>query len=106
MLAAAADLPYRYSAGDDQQQGDYYNETSGRWDGALARKLSAYAVLAHLAAWQANYPDAPNYSKFVLDNYQPAPHDYISTATQHRKDSCNESKCKHVLILAGTGALK
>lgn len=80
MLAAAADLPYRYSSGDEQQQGDYYNETSGRWDGALARKLTAYAALAHLAAWQGNYPDVANYSKFVLDNYQRATNDYISTA--------------------------
>src|SRR5690606_15630478 len=52
MLAAAADLPYGYSVGDEQQQGDYYNEARTRWDGALARKLSAYAVLSHLAAWQ------------------------------------------------------
>ena len=80
MLAAAADLPYRYSDNDEQQQGDYYNETNGRWDGALARKLTAYAVLAHLAAWQGNYPDVANYSKFVLDNYQRATNDYISTA--------------------------
>ncbi|WP_257667487.1 RagB/SusD family nutrient uptake outer membrane protein [Parapedobacter tibetensis] len=79
MLAAALDLPYRYSASDEQQQGDYYNEDSGRWDGALARKLTAYAVLAHLAAWQGNYPDAANYSKFVLDDYARAGMGYIST---------------------------
>lgn len=79
MLAAAADLPYRYSAGDEQQQGNYYNETTGRWDGALARKLTAYAVLAHLAAWQGDYPSVANYSKFVIDNYQKATNDYIST---------------------------
>ncbi len=79
MLAAAANLPYRYSAGDEQQQGDYYNEFTSRWDGTLARKLSAYAVLAHLAAWQGNYPDAATYSKFVTDNYARATNDYIST---------------------------
>lgn len=80
MLRAAENLPYRYSANDEQQQGDYYNETNGRWDGALARKLSAYAVLAHLAAWQGNYADAAKYSKFVTDNYQLATNDYIGTA--------------------------
>ncbi len=79
MLAAAADLPYRYSDGDEQQQGNYYNEAPSRWDGALARKLSAYAVLAHLAAWQGNYPDAAIYSKFVMDNYQRGGNDFIST---------------------------
>ncbi|MFB5946830.1 RagB/SusD family nutrient uptake outer membrane protein [Albibacterium profundi] len=80
MAAAAELLPYRYSVGDEQQQGDYYNETSGRWDGALVRKLSAYAVLAHVAAWQGNYPDVATYSKFVTDNYERAGNGYISTA--------------------------
>lgn len=79
MLAAAADLPYIYSGGDEQQQGDYYNEARSRWDGTLARKLSVYAVLAHLAAWQGNYPDAATYSKFVTDNYGRGGNDYIST---------------------------
>lgn len=79
MLAAAADLPYGYSVGDEQQQGDYYNEARTRWDGALARKHTAYAVLAHLAAWQGNYPDAAIYSKFVMDNYPRGGNDYIST---------------------------
>ncbi len=67
--AAAADLPYRYSVNDPQQIGNYYNEAPTRWDGALARKLTAYALLAHVAAWQSNYPDAATYSKFVVDNY-------------------------------------
>ena len=80
MLAAAQDLPYRYSAGDEQQQGDYYNENSGRWDGALVRKLSAYAVLGHVAAWQSDYPNVAAYTKFVIDNYERAGMGYISTA--------------------------
>lgn len=68
LIAAAADLPYKYSANDVQQPGDYYNETETRWQGALARKLSAYAILAHVAAWEGNYPSVANYTKFVLDN--------------------------------------
>ncbi len=80
MLAAAQDLPYRYSSNDPQQEGNYYGENSGRWDGALARKLTAYAVLAHLAAWQGNYADAASHSKFVIDNHQQAGNGYISTA--------------------------
>ncbi|HYH56693.1 MAG TPA: RagB/SusD family nutrient uptake outer membrane protein [Anseongella sp.] len=72
LRAAAADLPYKYSAGDEQQPGDYYNEGEGRWEGALARKLTAYAVLAHLAAWQGDYPEAANYTRFVMDNYSRA----------------------------------
>ncbi len=68
LKASAALLPYKYSSNDEQQQGNYYNEASSRWDGALARKLTAYAILAHVSAWQANYPDAAAYSKFVIDN--------------------------------------
>lgn len=69
MLAASADLPYLYSANDIQQPGNYYNESRSRWDGALVRKLSAYAVLAHVAAWRGKYADVTTYTKFLLDNY-------------------------------------
>lgn len=68
LLNAAEDLPFLYSANDEQQQGNYYNEFSSRWSGALARKTTAYAILAHVAAWQSNYPDAAAYAKFVIDN--------------------------------------
>ena len=80
MLEAGDLLPYRYSNNDIQQQGNYYNESAGRWDGALVRKVTAYAVLAHLKAWQGNYADAAAYSKFVLDNYGRAGMGYISTS--------------------------
>lgn len=69
MLATAADLPYLYSANDVQQPGNYYNEGRSRWDGTLIRKLTAYGVLAHVAAWRGKYADVSVYSKFVLDNY-------------------------------------
>lgn len=68
LQAAANDLPFLYSSNDEQQQGNYYNESNSRWTGSLARKTSAYAVLAHVAAWQSNYPDAAAYAKFVIDN--------------------------------------
>lgn len=67
---AANDLPFLYSSNDPQQQGNYYNEYNSRWNGALARKTTAYAILAHVAAWQSNYPDAAAYAKFVIDNQQ------------------------------------
>ncbi|GAA4319620.1 RagB/SusD family nutrient uptake outer membrane protein [Compostibacter hankyongensis] len=77
--AAAADLPYQYSSNDPQQAGNYYNEDAGRWGGALARKLTAYAVLAHVAAWQGKYADASVYAQFVLDNYSKSGHSYVTT---------------------------
>ncbi|GAA4913259.1 RagB/SusD family nutrient uptake outer membrane protein [Mucilaginibacter defluvii] len=66
---AAADLPFIYSGNDEQQPGAYYGESDGRWSGALATKNSAYAILAHVAAWQGNYDDVATYAKFVEDNY-------------------------------------
>ena len=81
MLKAAADLPYKYSANDIQQPGNYYNEDENRWNGVLVRKLTAYAVLAHVAAWQGNYPDVASYTKFVMDNYNKGANSYISTET-------------------------
>lgn len=79
LQAAANDLPYGYSIDDPQQQGDYYNEDAGRWNGALARKLSAYAVLAHVAAWQGKYADVATYTKFILDNYSKEGHFFLTT---------------------------
>lgn len=79
MFAAAQDLPYKFSANDIQQPGNYYNENETRWMGALARKLTAYAVLAHVAAWQGNYPEVASYTKFVMDNYGRASMGYIDT---------------------------
>ncbi len=80
MIKAANDLPFLYSAGDIQQPGNYYNENDGRWGGALATKTSAYAVLAHIAAWQGNYTNVATYTKFVEDNYGRSRVDYTSTA--------------------------
>jgi starch-binding outer membrane protein, SusD/RagB family len=79
LLAAAEDLPYKYSANDPQQQGNYYNESTARWSGVLARKLTAYAILAHVAAWQGRYVDASVYGQFVLDNYSKGGSYYIGT---------------------------
>ncbi|MFZ4862366.1 RagB/SusD family nutrient uptake outer membrane protein [Sphingobacterium sp. Mn56C] len=78
LLEVAQILPYKYSAGDPQQIGDYYNEGGARWQGGLARKLSAYAILTHLAAWQGNYADAASYAQFVLDNYSKGDAGYSS----------------------------
>ena len=80
MYDAAQLLPYSYSTNDEQQIGDYYNEASSRWNGALVRKLSAYAILAHLSAWQGNYADAAAYSQFVMDNYGKGGAYYLSTS--------------------------
>ncbi|TSJ43060.1 RagB/SusD family nutrient uptake outer membrane protein [Mucilaginibacter corticis] len=69
MVAAATDLPYEYSNGDIQQPGDYYNRKRADWSGVLVRKLGAYAMLAHVAAWQGKYTDVIRYTQKVLNEY-------------------------------------
>lgn len=64
LLMAAQDLPYRYGLGLQS----YYGEDFAVWSGVLLNKISAYALLAHVAAWQGKYINADLYSKFVIDN--------------------------------------
>jgi hypothetical protein len=86
ILLSANDLPYKYSQNDPQQQGNYYNESGARWMGVLARKLTAYALLAHVAAWQGKYADVSVYAQFVLDNYGKAGSYYVGTDELVRGD--------------------
>ncbi|TDQ06365.1 RagB/SusD family nutrient uptake outer membrane protein [Pedobacter metabolipauper] len=98
LIAAAALLPYKYSANDIQQPGRYYNEDETRWAGALARKLTAYAILTHVAAWQGNYPNVATYSKFIMDNYGKGGNGFISTDELTRANGFfNEKKNNHLL---------
>lgn len=73
LVAAAKDLPYVYGAeGNDLLPGLYYGYDADRWRGALFTKISAYAVLAHIAAWQSHYIDAAVYTDFIMKNYAKA----------------------------------
>jgi hypothetical protein len=79
MLASALVLPYRYSVSDIQQPGLYYNEFDSRWNGALIRKLTAYGMLANVAAWQGKYTDVIKYANIVITDYNKAAMNYTST---------------------------
>ncbi|TCD20374.1 RagB/SusD family nutrient uptake outer membrane protein [Pedobacter psychrodurus] len=68
VLAAAQVVPFRYGGTDPILPGLYYGGNWPTWNGIIFTRLSAYIILAHIAAWQGNYLDAANYSKFVLDN--------------------------------------
>jgi hypothetical protein len=72
MEATALELPYSYSNDDLQQPGQYYNRSRGRWSGALITKLGAYAMLAHVAAWQGKYTDVVKYTRIVLTDFNNA----------------------------------
>jgi len=64
LLAAIPDLPYLYGISPQT----YYNQTSSYWNGTLINKISAYAVLAHISAWQSRYSDVDVYTSFITTN--------------------------------------
>ena len=81
LITAAKDLPYIYGAeGDEILPGSYYGYGIERWKGALFTKISAYAVLAHIAAWQSHYIDVSVYTDFIMTNYAKANIAYSTTA--------------------------
>lgn len=65
LLKASEDLPYLYGVNPQS----YYGLYTLQWQNVLFNKLSAYAILAHIAAWQGKYVDTDVYTKFILDNY-------------------------------------
>lgn len=81
LIAAAKDLPYRYGVeGDVELPGLYYGYDNGRWAGCLFTRISAYAIMAHISAWQSHYIDAAVYTDFIMQNYAKAGLDYTTTA--------------------------
>ena len=68
LLLATKALPFRYGGSDPILPGLYYGSGWATWNGVLFTKLSAYAVLSHIAAWQGNYLDCEVYTKYFLDN--------------------------------------
>ncbi len=64
LQAAAIDLPYYYGVSPQT----YYGFNQSNWTGVLLNKVSAYAILAHMAAWQGNYVNTDVYAGLVMDN--------------------------------------
>ncbi|NGM61605.1 RagB/SusD family nutrient uptake outer membrane protein [Sphingobacterium sp. SGG-5] len=65
LTEAVEDLPFRY--GVDPQL--YYGSMTGTWQKVLFNKITAYAILSHLAAYQGKYIDVASYTEFIFDNY-------------------------------------
>jgi hypothetical protein len=65
LLAVVDDLPYQYGVSPQT----YYGSSTASWNGVLFNKISAYAVLAHIAAWQSKYLDVEVYTNFIMTNY-------------------------------------
>lgn len=69
LMEAAQVLPFRYGDTDPILPGLYYGDNLAQWQGTALTRISAYCLLAHIAAWEQNYIDCEVYTKFVIDNY-------------------------------------
>lgn len=87
LLNAVKDLPYKYGdVNDPVFPGLYYGEGTANWSGVLVNKISAYAILAHIAAWNEKYQDASGYASFVLTNSDKAGAGLTTTANLTKVD--------------------
>jgi len=64
LLATIPDLPVVYNGTQPEESRDPWY--LGEWE--PAKKHSAYAILAHVYAWEGKYADAAICAKWVLDN--------------------------------------
>ena len=75
LLASIEDLQYGYGF----SLAEYYGETNSYWRKILFNKLTAYAVLAHISAWQGKYVNVDAYTEFIMNNAASATIDYVSS---------------------------
>lgn len=95
---AAPDLPYAYGTDDPQMPGTYYGYEYGRFVNTLITKLAAYAMLAHIAAWEGHYLDVAVYSDFILKNYEKENMFYVSTEELTQPDGLFANRKANQLI--------
>lgn len=75
ILSSIEHLPFLYGVQPQQ----YYGEHASFWNKVLINKLAAYAVLAHLSAWQGKYLNVDVYTKFILENYTKIGAQYLTS---------------------------
>ncbi|HMI02813.1 MAG TPA: RagB/SusD family nutrient uptake outer membrane protein [Pedobacter sp.] len=98
LLAAAADLPRVYNANQPEQTRTPYYAIEEE----IAKKHSAYAVLAHVYAWQGKYAQAATWAKWVLDNMAlPAESMFYMNVDQSRQMFRGEYGTNQFNIIAG-----
>jgi len=84
LLTAIPELPYLYGTSTNR----YYGNTDSYWRGMLFNKLSAYALLAHIAAWEGNYADAEVFAGYVMNNAGRIGAAYITTSDLTASNNC------------------
>ncbi len=98
LRAAAPDLPYVYGSDDPQMPGNYYGYGHSRFVNTLITKLAAYAMLAHIAAWQAHYLDVAVYTDFILKNFEKEGMTYVTTEDLTKPDGLFANRKANQLI--------
>lgn len=79
--SAAQVLPFQYGvAGDPLFPGDYYTFDNTQYGNSLITRIAAYALLAHIAAWQGHYSDVDVYTDYVMSNMALSNLNYVSTS--------------------------
>lgn len=102
LIAAARDLPYIYGQENNELlPGLYYGYNSDRWRGALFTKISAYAILSHIAAWQSHYIDAAVYTDFIMTNYSKANIGYTTTTDLTAADGIFNGQSDEQIVCFG-----
>lgn len=75
---AAPLLPFTYGNNDPVLPGTtYHTSPYSFWRNTIFNKVSAYAILAHVAAWQGNYLECASYTNYLMNNYQRIGVDYL-----------------------------
>lgn len=64
ILSFVNQIPYVYG----QFPLTYYGQNSSRWNGVLLNRISAYALLSHIAAWRGDYEKVEAYTSFIYTN--------------------------------------
>ncbi|WP_346238896.1 RagB/SusD family nutrient uptake outer membrane protein [Niabella insulamsoli] len=82
LMEVAVRLPYQYSTVDPDlvYPPNYYGKAAADWKNTLLGRLSAYAILAHIAALEGDYINVAVYTQFILDNAPKARLTTVSTA--------------------------
>lgn len=75
LLASIEDLEFGYGT----TLVNYYGNTSSYWRKILFNKLTGYAILAHISAWQGKYINVDAYTEYIMNNYGNISVGYISS---------------------------
>lgn len=75
LMSAIKVLPFELGSKNNL----YYGKEGTDWRGILLNKLSVYALLAHVAAWEGNYLNAETYAAYIVNNASLVNAKYINT---------------------------